>query len=133
MGLIYLDASVLIPLLVADAHTQRAVDWYSNGNGALIISDLANLEVSAVVLRDLRKGRFAQEVAENALLDFDAMRAGCERLSHGAGDFLLAERLVRDFSTKLGAADAVHLASAKNRAASGRRAVAPTARYIAWP
>ena len=29
------------------------------------------------------------------------MRANCERLSHGGADFLLAERIVRDFSTKL--------------------------------
>lgn len=118
MGLIYLDASVVIPLLVADAHTQRALKWYSDGNEALIISDLAGLEVSAVILRDLRKGRFADEVAENALLDFDAMRANCERLSHGASDFSLAERLIRDFATKLAAADALHLASAKNAGAT---------------
>ena len=32
--------------------------------------------------------------------------------------FLLAERLVRDFSTKLAAADALHLASAKNAGAA---------------
>ncbi len=69
MGLIYLDASVLILLLVANAHTQRAVKWYSDGNETLINSDLAGLEVSAVILRDLRKGRFADEVAESALLD----------------------------------------------------------------
>lgn len=46
------------------------------------------------------------------------MRANCERLSHGAADFLLAERIVRDFSTKLAAADALHLASAKNAGAT---------------
>jgi uncharacterized protein len=118
VGLIYLDASVLIPLLLTDAHTQRAVDWYSNGNETLIISDLASLEVSAVVLRDLRKGRLADKVAENALLDFDAMRANCERRTHDAGDFLLAQRLARDVSTKLAAADALHLASAKNAGAT---------------
>ncbi|HEY1865192.1 MAG TPA: type II toxin-antitoxin system VapC family toxin [Roseiarcus sp.] len=118
MGLIYLDASVLIPLLVADAHTQRVVDWYSNGEGTLIVSDLANLEVSAVVLRDLRKGRFAEEVARNALLDFDAMCANCERLTHGAADFLLAQRLTRDYSTRLAAPDALHVASAKSAGAA---------------
>jgi hypothetical protein len=94
-----LDASVLIPVLVADAHTTRAVAWYSNLNATLIVSDLANLEVSAVVSRDLCKGRLTQDAAENALQDFDAMRANCERLSHGAADFLLAERIVRDLST----------------------------------
>jgi predicted nucleic acid-binding protein len=46
------------------------------------------------------------------------MRANCERLSHGAADFLLAEHMVRDFSMKLAAADALHLASAKNAGAA---------------
>ena len=42
------------------------------------------------------------------------MRANCERLSHGAADFLLADRILRDIATKLMAADALHLASVKN-------------------
>jgi predicted nucleic acid-binding protein len=46
------------------------------------------------------------------------MRANCEPLSHRPSDFLLAERLIRDFSTKLAAADALHLASAKNAGAT---------------
>jgi uncharacterized protein len=114
LGLIYLDASVLLPLLAADAHTTRAVAWYSNLNATLIVSDLADLEVSAVVTRDLRRGRFTQQAAESALLDFDAMRANCDRLNHGAADFILAQRLARDFTTKLSAPDALHLASAWN-------------------
>ncbi len=69
-----------------------------------------------MVSRDQRKGRFTRKAAENALMDFDAMRANCERLSHGAADFLLAERMVRDFSMKLAAADALHLASARTPA-----------------
>ena len=40
---------------------------------------------------------------------------------HDRGEFELAERLIRDFSMKLAAADALHLASAKNAAASWRR------------
>lgn len=118
MGLIYLDASVLIPLLVADAHTKRAVAWYSNVNATLLVGDLVNLEVSAVLSRALRVGRLTQSAAASAFVDFDAIRANCERLSHGASDFLLAERIVRDFSTKLAAADALHLVSAKNAGAA---------------
>jgi uncharacterized protein len=118
VGLIYLDASVLLPLLVADAHTKRAVAWYSNVNATLIVSDLANLEVSAVVSRALRVGRLTQSAAASALLDFDAVRAHCDPLSHGGSDFLLAEGIARDFSTKLAAADALHLASAKNAGAT---------------
>ncbi len=68
----------------------------------------------AALSRGLRAGR----AAESALLDFDALRANCERMSHGAADFLLAERIVRDFSTELAAADALHLASAANAGAA---------------
>jgi uncharacterized protein len=114
LGLIYLDASALVPLLVADAHTARVAAWHSNLTTTLIISDLANLEVSAVLSRAVRVGRLTPEAAKGALLDFDALRAGCERMGHGAADFLLAERLIRDFATKLSALDALHLATAKN-------------------
>jgi predicted nucleic acid-binding protein len=83
-------------------------------SATVVISDFANLEVNAVLSHHLRVRRLTQGEVEDALLDFDAMRADCERLTHGAADFLLAQRLVRDFSTKLAAADALHLASAKN-------------------
>ncbi len=116
--MIYLDASVLVSLLIADAHTPKVSSWYSGLSATVVVSDLANLEVSAVLSRDLRVGRLPQSAVENALLDFDAMRASCERLSHTTADFLLAERIVRDFSTKLAAADALHLASAKNAGAA---------------
>jgi uncharacterized protein len=118
VGLIYFDASVLLPLLVADAHTERAGAWYSSLTATIVVSDFANLEVGAVLSRHLRVGRLTQGQVESALLDFDAMRANCERLSHGAADFLMAERIVRDFPAKLGAADALHLASAKNAGAT---------------
>jgi uncharacterized protein len=112
--LIYFDASVLMSLLVADAHTEKASAWYSGLTATVIVSDLANLEVSAVLSRHLRVGRLTREAVDSALMDFDAMRANCEPLSHRAADFLLADRIVRDLSTKLAAADALHLASAKN-------------------
>ena len=116
--MIYFDASVLLPLLIADAHTEKASAWYAGLSATVVVSDFANLEVNAVLSRHLRVGRLTQGEVENALLDFDAMRANCERLSHAASDFLLAERLVRDFATKLAAADALHLASAKNAGAT---------------
>jgi predicted nucleic acid-binding protein len=116
--LIYFDASILLPLLIADSHTATAGAWYSGLKATVVVSDFANLEVNAVLSRHLRVGRLTQGEVENALLDFDAMRAGCERLNHGASDFLLAERLVRNFSTKLAAADALHLANGKNARAA---------------
>ncbi len=115
--MIYLDASLLLSLLVADGHTQRALAWLSAVDGTLAVSDLANLEVSAVLSRDLRSGRLTRDAVEAALIDFDALRAACERLSHSAGDFLLAEHIVRDFPLKLTAPDALHLARATDAGA----------------
>jgi len=114
---IYLDTSVLMSLLAGDAHTSRALAWLSSLQTTLIVSDLANLEVSAVLSRDLRTGRFTKSEVESALLDFDAFRAGCERLNHTVDDFVLAERVIRDVENKLAAADALHLASATNAGA----------------
>jgi len=111
---IYLDASVLVSLLILDAHTDKARALFMETSETAIVSDLASLEVSAVLSRDLRAGRLNRESLEAALLDFEDLRARCRRLGHFADDFELAERMVRDVFTKLAAADALHLASAKN-------------------
>ena len=110
--MIYLDASVLISAIRTDAHTARARSWLSASAGILIVSDFAATEVAAVVMRDVRAGTLRRDDALQALADFDAFRASCERLAHGPEDFRLAEDIVRDETTKLGAADALHLASA---------------------
>jgi predicted nucleic acid-binding protein len=80
--------------------------------GILIVSDFAVTEVAAVVMRDVRTGKLRRDDALQALADLDALRASCERLAHGPEDFRLAEVIVRDETTKLGAADALHLAGA---------------------
>jgi predicted nucleic acid-binding protein len=91
---------------------------YQDLRESVVVSDLASLEVCAVVSREFRAGRHTRASAEKAFADFEAFRAQSERLSHGPGEFALAEQLVRDFSTKLAAADALHLASAKNAKAA---------------
>ena len=108
---VYLDASVVLSIIMVDAHSDRAARWYAALQASVIISDLANLEVCAVISRELRATRFSREAADQALLDFDALRAGSEQATPNAQDFALADRLVRDFATKLAAADALHLAS----------------------
>jgi predicted nucleic acid-binding protein len=64
--LIYFDASVLVSLLVADAHTDKASAWYSGLSATVVVSDLANLEVSAVLSRHLRVGRLTQGEVESS-------------------------------------------------------------------
>lgn len=84
----------------------------------MIVSDLTGLEFAAVVSRAHRMRRFDDDAAARALASFDEIRADSLPQSHGRGDLELAERLIRDFSTKLAAADALHLASAKNAGAT---------------
>ena len=71
--------------------------------------------------------RFSRTSAGKAFSDFDALRATSKRLSRSTRDFALADRLVRDYPTKLSAPDALHLASAKNAAASLASSVASEA------
>jgi len=111
---IYFDASVLVSMIMADANSLRAGRWYEGLRASVIISDLANLEVSAVISREFRAKRYTRPQADKAVDDFEALRAQSERMSHGVRDFALAEQLIRDYSTKLSAPDALHLASAKN-------------------
>jgi len=115
---VYLDASVVLSIITADVHSDRAARWYAALQASVIISDLANLEVCAVISRELRAKRFSRPAADQALLDFDALRAASERATFGAQDFAIADRLVRDFATKLAAADALHLASALSAGAT---------------
>jgi hypothetical protein len=49
--LIYVDSSVLLPLLIADAHTEKVGAWYSSLSATVVVSDFANLEVNAMLSR----------------------------------------------------------------------------------
>jgi predicted nucleic acid-binding protein len=65
----------------------------------------------------LRTGRLSPSEASAALASFDLLAARSRPLRHGRADFEAAEKLVRDFTTKLAAPDALHLVSAKNAGA----------------
>jgi len=115
--IIYFDASVLVSMIMVDANSPSVGRWYESLSASVIISDLANLEVSAVISREFRTRRYTRTQADKAVGEFDALRAQSDRMAQGPRDFALAELLVRDYSTKLSAPDALHLASAKNAGA----------------
>jgi predicted nucleic acid-binding protein len=112
----YVDTSVFAAAIFEELRSAAARDWLQGGR--IIVSDLAGLEFAAVVSRAVRMRRFDSEAAARALASFDEIRAASLPLHHGRSDFGLAERFVRDFSTKLAAPDALHLASAKNASAA---------------
>ena len=84
-----------------------------------IVSELCALEFAASVSRGVRStGLLSEQAAQEALADFDEWRAlSTVATALSIADFNLAASFVRDFATKLAAADALHLAAAINAGA----------------
>jgi uncharacterized protein len=114
---VYLDTSVVVAVVVEEARSAEVRAWMARSPEPMILSDLAALEFAAVVSRAVRTNRFDRSQAETALASFALLRAGCAALVHDGSDFASAEQLALDFSTKLAAPHALHLASAINAGA----------------
>jgi uncharacterized protein len=114
----YVDTSVLASAIFEESRSAATRNWLRRTRDRIIVSDLTGLEFAAVVSRAHRMRRFDDDAAARALASFDEIRADSLPQSHGRGEFELAERLIRNFATKLAAADALHLASAKNLGAA---------------
>lgn len=114
----YLDTSVLVSILIDEARSLAAREWWKANSCESVISAYAAMEFAAVVSRRVRTGESNANEARAILDDFDELRGQCGSHRHGDSDFELALRLVRDFSTKLAAPDALHLAAAINLDAS---------------
>jgi len=114
-----LDTSVIVALLIDEPSSQQVRAWLRTQDAdEVVVGDLAAVEFAASASRWIRTGRIDSAKADYVLASFDILRAQCLPHTHSADDFALAELLVRDFSTKLVAPDALHLASAKNLGAA---------------
>ena len=111
--MIYLDASVIVAVLVDEPHSARARSWLKTIPDWPILSAFAATETAAAISRGLRTGRFTEAQARAALDDLDALRGQCECYWPGPEAFDFAEALVREFRLKLAAPDALHLACTK--------------------
>jgi predicted nucleic acid-binding protein len=109
---VYLDTSVIIALIADEPASESIRNWFRNSTDRVILSDLVRLEFSAFISRAVRTNRFDADQAAAALGSFDELRRVCDALEHTPRDFSRADELIREFSTKLAAADALHLASA---------------------
>jgi predicted nucleic acid-binding protein len=109
---VYLDTSVIIALIVDEPASESVRNWFRNSTDRAILSDLVRLEFSAFISRAVGTNRFDADQAAAALASFDELRRACDTLEHTPSDFSRADELIRQFSMKLAAADALHLASA---------------------
>jgi predicted nucleic acid-binding protein len=114
----YVDTSVLVAMVIDEPRSSATRSWWKRAQGRMIVADLAAIEFVAVISRGVRTQRFDVGQASEILADMGLLRAECAQYSHAPGDFALAEQLVRDFSTKLAAPDALHLSAAINTGAA---------------
>ncbi len=116
---LYLDASVLIPLLVEEGATRSVAASLSAAGEPLLISEFAVAEVASSLSRLVRMGVLTGEEGSRRLSAFDVWRADdadvCDIV---AADVRLCGIFVRRFELKLRAPDALHIAVARRLGAT---------------
>lgn len=112
--MIYLDASVLIPLFRVEPRTTRINRLLIETETDFLVSDFAVGEVGATMARLVRTQELAPDDATDRLAKFDAWYlAACETVSTEARDVQSASLLVRQFALHLRLLDAIHIAIAR--------------------
>ena len=86
--------------------------------GTLAVNNWASVEFASLVFRDVRMSALSVAQGRRQIAEFEAMVADALiLLMPTANDFTLAQQYVANFSTKLRAPDALHLAVAHNNGA----------------
>lgn len=111
----YLDASVLVSLLLGEPSSAVVERWIADVELPLLVSDFAAAEVSSAVALAVRQGRETAENGAGRLSDFDNWRteAPTVPIAIHPEDIRMADQIVRAFDLGLRAPDAVHLATAQ--------------------
>lgn len=111
---VYLDASVLLPILI-DEPASAAVDTFmERGGRELLVSDFAAAEVTAALSRLVRMDLLSRTDAVERLEDFDMWRAAMSSpVDMHPADARLANAFVRRFELMLRPPDALHAAIAR--------------------
>ena len=111
---LYLDASVLVGLLVPDALSARADAMLRAQRPVLLVSDFAAAEFASALGRRVRVGELTPDKARTAFAGFDAWTAQkTRRVETMAADVRAAEAFLRRLDLTLRAPDAVHVAIAQ--------------------
>ena len=110
----YVDASVLLPTLIAEPITEAVYDFLGADGLELLISDFAAAEVASALWRLVRMAELTGADASERLADFEVWRAAMSApVDIAASDARLAYTYVRRFDLGLRAPDALHLAIAR--------------------
>lgn len=109
--MIYLDASVIVPLFVIEARSAEARGKILGET--LVASPLGLAETSSAISQRVRMGEITAMVANLRLKSLDAWAANALASSDVMGqDFLTATSFIRRFDLGLRTPDALHIAIA---------------------
>ena len=114
--MLYFDTSFLAPLILQEA-TSSKIEGFVAGltAGKLAISHLTRIEFSSLLAREVRMGSIDSQAARSADAQFETMvRESFAVVLPNAADFDLAKTYLANHAGGLRAADALHLAIAKN-------------------
>jgi predicted nucleic acid-binding protein len=115
----YLDASVIVPLFLADPFTGRAETLLRSKDLELIVADWAVLEVTNVVARRVRIQALMGQEALRIRADFDSWRGrSAADAETTRADVAAATQLVRRFDLVLRGPDAIHITIAQRLGAN---------------
>jgi len=133
----YLDANVLLALLIQEPLTERADRCIGSTTGSVIVSDLASAEFASAVARRVQTREVTIEEARADLSDLDVWLVRCaQRVEIGAGDLMLATTYLRRLDLALLTPDAIHIAIAQRFGATlvtFDRQMAGCARALGYP
>jgi uncharacterized protein len=111
---VYLDASVLVALIMVDALTMRADAFLRSVKPVLIVSDLTTAEFASAVARRVRTGDLT---ADEARRGFSALDSWVERTTlreeMSSADVRVAASFLRRLDLGLRTADALNIAIAQ--------------------
>jgi predicted nucleic acid-binding protein len=119
MVAVYLDASVVVPILLEESHSSAVNDWIEANEARLLLSDLAAAEVASALSLAVRTGRETRTGAERRLGEFDEWRAALTfEAEIVPDDIRIADHFVRRFELRLRTPDAIHTAMAQRLGAT---------------
>jgi len=107
----YFDASVVVPYLMAEPHSEAVIAFMAEDGRTLQISDFVVAEVSSAISRLVRMRILDVHEADGVLHDLDDwIDATTTPIEVEGADVREATALVRQFDLKLRAPDALHIA-----------------------
>lgn len=107
----YLDASVLLPILIDEPASAKVDVYLLAGGQDVLVSEFSAAEVASALSRLARMGLLTLSDASARLADFDVWRATMSvPVDVHASDIRLANAFVRRFDLMLRAPDALHVA-----------------------